>query len=80
MTQSPARTTGVYGPTGAAALDLVDEAVFFDVVFAGFFAVAMDRSYVRGKPKIILPEMIFTDVILMIWVYTNVIFTTLINH
>jgi len=40
----------------------------------------MDRSYVRGKPKIILPEMIFTDVILMIWVYTNVIFTTLINH
>ena len=66
-------------------MDLVDEVflaviVFFDVVFAGFFAVAMDRSYVRGKPEITLPEMIFRDVILMIWVYTNVVFTTLINH
>jgi hypothetical protein len=34
MTQSPARTTGVYGPRGA-----VDFAVFFEVFFADFFTV-----------------------------------------
>lgn len=30
MTQSPARTTGVYGPTGFAPLDCVFDCVFFD--------------------------------------------------
>jgi hypothetical protein len=55
MTQSPARTTGVYGPSGAVdfagaedffvAFFAVFFAVFFTVFFAVFFAVAILPAY-----------------------------------
>ena len=59
MTQSPARTTGVYGPRGAVDFAGAEDffvafsgdfltvffAVFFTVFFAVFFAVAMLPAY-----------------------------------
>jgi len=55
MTQSPARTTGVYGPSGAVDFAGAEDffvdfftvffAVFFTVFFAVFFAVAMLPAY-----------------------------------
>jgi preprotein translocase subunit SecG len=51
MTQSPARTTGVYGPSGAVDFAGAEDffvaffAVFFTVFFAVFFAVAILPAY-----------------------------------
>lgn len=59
MTQSPARTTGVYGPSGAVDFAGAEDffvafgdvfltaffAAFFTVFFAVFFAVAIQPAY-----------------------------------